>query len=402
MENKRLEIFDVFRGFATMVLIIFHSTIYSYVNTETFDFSNSSRLVVMIGFMALWGGIFIVISMVVNAIMLLRRSESGAQTRYFLHLFLSGFLYLGVHYVLIIFLGRWSNDFASQRPNMTMVAASLRHLRLTFPSPIKFFDSSSLSSIALNLMVMSFVLFLLFRKGGFRKVSRNLWILGISGTVILLLSVSRVYLYPFFEHARANLDFLPAFLLGLILAHPYPLMAYLSYGLFGAMIGMLIFHNNMSLLRRVILPVSLFLMLYGVIGMSQFEVSVAQPDYFWYFKTNFELGFFIILILTLVSVRWSSALLQKLSLFKWFSRVSLSIFLLETFVSELMRIIWLIVSPNWVESIPGCVLFGSFNLLLWILIIYFWQKISFKYSFEYFWVKGMHWLGKESTKLDNV
>jgi hypothetical protein len=385
-----------------MVLIIFHSTIYNYANTETFDFSNSSRLVVMIGFMALWGGVFIILSMVVNVIALLRRSESGVEPKYFWHLFVSGFLYLGVHYVLIIFLGRWSNDFASQRPNMTMIAASLRHLRLTLPSPIKFFDSSSLSSIALNLMVMSLVLFLLFRKDGFRKVLRNLWILGISGTVILLLSVSRVYLYPYFEHARMNLKFLLAFLLGLILAHPYPLLAYLSYGFFGAMLGMLIYHNKMTQLRCLILPAGLFFILYGVIGMSQFEVSVAQVDYFWYFKTNFELGFFILLILALVSVRWRPALLQKLSLFKWFSRVSLSIFLLETFVSELMRILWFAVSPNWVESIPGCVFFGLFNLLLWILIIYFWQKISFKYSFEYFWVKGMHWLGKESTKLDNI
>jgi hypothetical protein len=199
-----------------------------------------------------------------------------------------------------------------------------------------------------------------------------------------------------------SLDLLPAFLLGLILAHPYPLLAYLSYGFFGAMLGMLIYHNKMTLLQRVILPAGLFFILYGVIGMSQFEVSVAQADYFWYFKTNFELGFFILLILALVSVRWRPALLQKLSLLKWFSRVSLSIFLLETFVSELMRILWLAVSPKWVESIPGCVLFGLFNLLLWVLIIYFWHKGSFKYSIEYFWVKGMRWLGKESTKLDNI
>jgi peptidoglycan/LPS O-acetylase OafA/YrhL len=218
--------------------------------------------------------------------------------------------------------------------------------------------------------------------------------------LIILFSFTRVFLYPFYEIARDNLDVLPAALLGFILVHPYPLLAYAAYGFFGAMIGILIHENRPKLLRRLILPAGLSFLLYGLIGMSRFELSVAQPDYFWYFKTTFELGFFLLLILLLISIHWDPKFLKNFAPLKWFSRVSLSVFLLETTVSEIMRQIWLAISSHWVGSIPACVLFGLVNLMFWTLILYFWQKSGFKYSFEYFWVKGLRWMGKDSTKLE--
>jgi hypothetical protein len=92
--------------------------------------------------------------------------------------------------------------------------------------------------------------------------------------------------------------------------------------------------------------------------------------------------------------------LNGLTFLKWFSRVSLSIYMLETTTSELLRIAWFSVIPSWNQTINGCLLFGGLNIMLWIIILYFWSRINFKYSLEYYWVKWFHRIGKESTKMD--
>ena len=80
----RIESLDVLRGIALMFIILFHSSIYNYANINKIDFSNPPIIVVLMSFMALWGGIFIIYSMVVNTIMLLRRGQKEIDYKIFL------------------------------------------------------------------------------------------------------------------------------------------------------------------------------------------------------------------------------------------------------------------------------------------------------------------------------
>jgi hypothetical protein len=73
--------------------------------------------------------------------------------------------------------------------------------------------------------------------------------------------------------------------------------------------------------------------------------------------------------------------------------------MLETFVSEIIRIIVNPLIPGWDQTINGCLLFGSLNIIIWTGILYLWRKNNFKFSLEYFWVKLFVRLGKESTKM---
>jgi uncharacterized membrane protein len=56
IQNKRIESLDVLRGLALMFIILFHSAIYNYANINKLDFSNPPIIVVLMSFMALWGG----------------------------------------------------------------------------------------------------------------------------------------------------------------------------------------------------------------------------------------------------------------------------------------------------------------------------------------------------------
>lgn len=401
MQNKRLESLDVLRGVALMLIILFHSSIYNYANINKIDFSNPPIVVLLMSFMALWGGIFIIYSMVVNTIMIMKRSQQGTGSKFLKYAITTGIIYIFFHYILNIFLGRWNNDFINNKPDMTVVASSLRSMHFVMPQLGKYFEGSSLSTIALNLIVLSLVLYLILRKNGVVKEKRNYLILGISGFLIMALSFVRVPIFHLFTQAMEAKDYILATFYSFTIANPYPLLPYLAYGFFGAMIGMMIYQKRNNLLKLIILPLGVIFLTFGLYGVMNFEKTISTPDYFWYFKTNFELGIFLLLLVfTTLVLEPRSKFLSKFLVIKWFSRVSITIYMLETATSEIIRIVMFSILPSWNQTINGCLMFGGLNIILWIVILFFWRKTNFKYSLEYFWVLFFKKLGKNSTKMD--
>jgi hypothetical protein len=399
--DQRIVSLDLLRGFALILILLFHSSIYNYANINKIDFSNPPVIVVLMSFMALWGGVFIIYSTVINTFKVMVRTGKEIDIRSFSNPLTAGIFYICLHFILNIFLGRWNNDFVNNTPDLTVVAGSLRNLQFTFPHISKFFEGSSLSTIAFNLIILSFFLLLIFRKDGIHKESRNYIILWSSATLIMLLSFVRVPLFHLLPESIENKNYLAAIFFSFTLANPYPLLPYLAYGLFGIIMGMMIYFKRDKLLKTVMIPTSLFFLLFGFLGMIKFEKSISTPDYFWYFKTNFELGLFLLmLIFTILFLRHSSGFLKNITIVTWFSRISLTIYLLETFTSEVLRIICLLIYPFWNQTIGGCLLFGFVNIILWTIILYYWRKIKFRYSLEYFWVQFSVRTGNKSTKLD--
>jgi hypothetical protein len=323
--NQRIESLDLLRGGAMMVTILFHSSIYNYPNVSNIIIGKPSFVVKLMGVVALWGGIFIILSMVINTIMLLRRNCDEYRMDHFKSLLIAGIVYFFCHYALIYLIGRWSNDLGKNQPNLTIVASSLRNLRFTLPPVEKLFDSSSMSAIASNLIVMTLVLLLLLRKLDKDNLTRMAIFLGMVGLLILSISFIRVPLFTIFQQAKESHNFLVGIPLGFALSHPYPLLPYLSYGFFGSMIGILIFQGNNRLLFKIVIPIGSFFIAAGMIGMSQFERTIAEPDYYWYFKTIFELGAFLIMTALLPVIHLNSGMVQKMVFINWFSRISLSI-----------------------------------------------------------------------------
>ncbi len=400
MQDKRIESLDILRGMALMLIILFHSSIYNYANINKIDFSNPPIIVVLMSFMALWGGVFIIYSMVVNTIMLLGRSQQTVSFRIFLYPIIAGIIYLLFHYILNVFLGRWSLDFVNNKPNLTAVASSIRNMHLSLPHFTKLFEGSSLSAVALNLIILSLVLFLLLRKNGIAKENRNYLILGISGFLIMFLSLIRIPIFHLFTEAIEMKKYFSATFFSFLLANPYPLLPYLAYGTFGAMMGIMIYKGRNKLLKFIFIPSGTFFLFYGFFGMMHFEKTISTPDYFWYFKTNSELGIFmLLLIFTVLFLEQKSGLLNKLSVLKRFSRISLTIYMFETTTSEIFRIGLHQVWPSWDQTINGCLVFGTLNIILWIVILFFWAKVNFKFSLEYYWVLFFKRIGKDSTKM---
>jgi surface polysaccharide O-acyltransferase-like enzyme len=403
MRNERIQSLDMLRGLAVMLIILFHSSIYNFANIHRLDFSHPPIIVVLISFMGLWGGMFIIYSMSLNTLMLGSATRGNMSFKPFYFLILAGLFYMVVHFILNLFLGRWNVDFVNNQPILTETAYLLRNGSLTAPASIKLFDGSSVGTIGMNLIILSIVLYLNFRKGSMDKTGHFLLFAGAAGTLIMLFSFVRVYLFPFFAGQIESGHYFAGILLSFLLANPYPLLPYLAYGIFGIMIGLMIYQGKDRLLKRAMVPVGLFFLVYGITGMMSFDKTISKPDYFWYFKTNFELGLFILMI---VLCRFypspGSPVMLRLVIIQWFSRVSLTIYLLETTVSEVLWIAGLRLFPGWNDTINGCLVFGAVNILFWTVVLFFWRRVNFKYSLEYFWVILFERLGKKSTKLKEI
>jgi hypothetical protein len=104
--------------------------------------------------------------------------------------------------------------------------------------------------------------------------------LGISGFIVMLFSFIRVYLYPLIETSIQNHNYLLSVILSYTVANPYPLLPYLAYGLFAAMMGIMICRERYDLIKKVMIPIASFFTIYGLIGMLQFEKTISKADYF--------------------------------------------------------------------------------------------------------------------------
>jgi hypothetical protein len=392
---ERIEAFDFLRGILLILVILFHASVYNYANINKIDFSNPPISVVIISFLTLWGGLIIFYSAMINTIMTLRRNN----TFYTKFLFYAGVIYLVINYVINIFLGRWANDFVNNKPDMTMVANIIRNSQISFPHISKWFEGSSLMIIGINLIFLSFFLYLLLKNEA-RDYKKQYWVLGILGFVIMFVSFIRIFLYPLIEQSILQHNYVLATILSYTVANPYPILPYLAYGLFASMAGIMIWQERFDLIKKVMIPIASFFTLFGLVGMLQFEKTISKADYFWYFKTHFELGVFI-----LITVFVTYLYLVKHKEFKWagfiknFSTISLTIYLLEVTLSELFGKTLTSFLPMWNQTINGCLLFGFVNVMLWGFILMVWSKFNFKYSFEYFWVIFFSNIGKTSTKI---
>jgi hypothetical protein len=361
--GHRIESLDLFRGIATLFLVLFHSTIYTNPNVSRIVNEQPTFIVVLLSTVGIWGGIFILLSMVMNTIMLLRRIQQKFQINYFIYLLIGGFIYLFLHFCMIILIGRWNSDIDNNQPNITLVANVFRYRQFSLPQPEKLFDTTSISTIGLNLMVMTPVLGLVFRRFNLKEVKRYAIGFGMMGLLILAVAFIRVTNFSFFLQAKESFNFLAGIPLGFIISHPYPLLPYLAYGFFGAMVGLLIFSGDKQLLYQMVIPFAAFFTLVGFIGMQIFEWTIAEPVYYWNFKTIFDLGLFLLMLVLLFVIERMLGFMKKMVILKWFSWVSLSIYLLETTVSEMLSSGWSLIFPSWNQTIAGCVLFGCFNVL---------------------------------------
>lgn len=401
---KRLQPLDILRGFSILYVVFIHGAIYNFDAFSQIDIDSLPLYLLVIGAVGLWGGIFVVYSLIVNTVKLLGRIErSEINFRQISHLVIAGLVYLLIlGTIQSLLLGRWAIE--SDTIQLTAIAELIRGQDMTVHFD-KLFTSSGLKIIGLNLIIAPLVIYAALRRTGLKDRPDSYQLFFGLGLTILGFSFLRIFLYPDWIEAMMNGNWMAGLAGGLVLADPYPGIAYSSYGMFGVGLGLILYYRRLDYLRRYVLPLGLILVAVGSVANSLTTASFFGPSWFWYGKIVLETGIFLLLFclaiwieLRGVSVRsgfWQAAY----RLLGPASRISLTIYLFETLTSELLRLVFSHFAPDWPTSVTACLLLGAVNLIVWLSLAHVWQRYNYRYSIEYLWVVIWQLFGRKSTKL---
>jgi hypothetical protein len=409
--TSRLRSLDAARGVAIAYVIFIHGVIYNLYTFGELDIKSLAPPIIALGVVGLWGGVFVVYSLMLNTMMVLRRLDEKRSLRNTAgFLVAAGGVYLGViGSIQSLILGRW--PIGSEDETLYTYAAQLiRGFDDASLHLVNLMSASGIKTIGLGLLVTSLVLMVVLKQ---RRTTthKELHLLFMAlGVIILGFSFLRIYLYEPWLVSLAEQQWILGYVGGLFLADPYPGIAYLSYGFFGVALAIVLHYRRTEFLYKFVLPIAATLITVGIAGIFSQPLQFFGASWFWYFKILFESGCFLLIFsgLTMVALhenRLRRALKNKRQWLRLFSpimalsRISLTAYLLEMVTSELLRYVWFALDSDWDKSLLFCSTLAITNVAVWLCIAVMWRRANYKYSLEYFWVKMFAAFGKQSTKL---
>lgn len=399
---SRIAQLDVVRGFAIIYVVFIHSVLYNYTQINNVDLAHTPWPLLLIGAMGLWGGVFVMYSLIVNSFSVFRAGGGRAVAlRTIMPLVVAGLAYIFIIGTLqTMVFGRWAANIATPQIDHTLVAEVVRSEPLDLHAD-RIFTGSGIKSVGLNLVVVPLVLYFVFWRRGLRDEKRTYLILIIVALAVLAFSYLRLYMYDQWIHDVLVNNYLSAWLGSLLIASPYPGVAYLSYGFWGVAMGAMYFYKRYDLLRKVVLPIGGVLLALGMLNAVRYPGTVFEVTEFWYWKMVLETGVFLLLFAgtLLVASKQTFKYGRVWRFVEPFSRVSLSVYMLETLTSEMLRPIWFRHDIDWQQGYLGPLLLGVANVVVWTVIVFAWKRANYRYSVEYFWVRAFKLIGKSSTKL---
>ena len=406
---KRIYALDIFRGTAIMLVVVFHRFLYDWTVTEDFFLSEAPWidypwLTLFMIFVAM-GSIFTLITGIVTAYSTYNRVSSGRSPMKPLIL---GSLIMLIWLVFLTYTGRFFfnvRDFSRGEFYYGMYTGSLRTRTFYTPSlEMMLLSAGTLTIIGISGVVITLMLALSFRNDGIGKIRRNKIIFGIVGCSILGISVFLPFLLiPLMYDAFDNGNYVLALVLALLVADFFPIFPILGFACFGAILGLqLAGEEDKKKITKFWLRFALIIVIIGIFLLITF---LGQGLFNMNFIRFIQLGFYffvIVILLKLVdfkSEEKQEKILKKTTPIFRFSRVSLTIFVLEAAIAETFHFLLDYIIPGWNSDILVVLLFGVFNLALWWVILIFWEKKDFKWSVEWMGAQLMQKLsGKSKDK----
>jgi hypothetical protein len=421
---KRIQTFDLLRGFAILAMVVIHRIIWDYFrqHPEAEIFSVGFIIFTLFTNMA---GIFFCISGAVNSYVNINRLKEGqfSSKQVLLKSFSTGFILLILSLLFKYFLLRTTDNIVSFIPGTETIqywneTGVLPYMVLYGVYPSKFnifilFKMGTLSMIGYSIMTVSTVLVLYHKKKGLDNSQglRNLFL--ALGVIIFLTSgLTYRFLYAPVERLVNGGNIAAAIFLSPLFIGKFSVFPHLAYGFFGAFFGVA-FADRDAQPKKVLRSLLWFWII--VISIGAVILAVCIPlgiSNTWYAAWGqklFQLGFFFFLFwLGMKFIDYQSEDTRE-NRMKWLAplvtigRLTLTIFILEGLLSVSLQRLIAPVWVNWNASAGNAALFGLINLAIWGVIIVIWKRYNFAGSVE--WTST--WLiktlsGQKSSKLDKI
>lgn len=405
---ERIHTFDIVRGGAIIGILFIHRILWDFFFP---NFNPGDEIPPYIGILYIFitmAGIFYVISGSVYSFMIYKRLSTNKITpkQVVLGGWVTGLLMVIYSYVFRIFLLRFLDDtmpLVIWDPTLENSTGILPYLVLygKLPEPLVSLVSivgvETLAMIGYTIIFVSTILGLAYKHKGIDNSKFIYTLMFIIGASILLLSpILRTAFGEMFATAFQSGDFLFAFFTIPLTNGMMPIFPHLSYGCFGAMIGLAIARQeNSRKFLLTLLVVTILLLIVGILfsgdytGLPGQEPYTLQDNIELLARKLVQLGFFFFLFLLGLGLvdykrdeireKWA----RRSSVIKLFGKLALTVYMLEGLVAAILQRTVGLVWVDWNATFLNVIIFGLLNVLIWLLILKQWQKVKFKGSLEW-------------------
>lgn len=406
---KRYVGLDVLRGLGIMGVVFLHSALYHFANLRSIDFDNPPPIVIVIGLLLMWAGLFAILSGTVHAVQTVRRLSNGETMRAVVRGELAnGAALLAVAYFYFLVLGPALLDRVTWNHDYSVVQNLLIRGRFALPSIERLLYIDALVMIGVNVIICALVLAVVWRLDPFRNLRRVSLVLAAIASFIVLISYCRIWLYPIVEQAIAARDWPVILGLHLLANKNNPILPFAGFGLFGTLLGVRLACS--SDFRRAWRPVGIMAAVWLVAGVASYlllpETMLERAiDPMWFTIMVAQVGLFLLLAIAFIRFFDETTPAKAVSRTKAFSFVrrfgvaGLSVFIIETPVSQLVANALSALSPGWNDSMAATLVFAAVLVGLWGAALALWERTGYAFSVERLLVGVMSLSGKASTKL---
>ncbi|GEM_PF-2861354 len=407
LTTERFLSFDIIRGLAVFAIVIIHRVHYTW--TGMMDRESLHRameagglqltIIVLTIILFMMGGIFYVVSGSVNVYASCRAVIGKRQAPGFVlrRNVMTGLFLLFMNIVHRVLFG---NGFAfTTGGGEPEYVAGLITGWLKYGQPVPFSwslvtEPGTLSIIGIILLVNTGVMAAVNRRRGLedsRFLARSFLFVGIG--ILLIYPFLKLGLTPLYEQAYAEGKYLAAWMLG-NLCLEYSISPHLAFGAFGAFIGtLLVSGSDREDISSRLCQVILALIGAGGIVLIAIGYNTSFADRWLRAGISiFGLGVFLfIMLLALRLWDWRTRDASRSLRPSWFierirlfGRFSLSVFVFEGLLAELMALLFgLAVVPDWTGNLGAVLVFTVMLTVAWVLILSWWSRIQFDGPLEW-------------------
>ncbi len=398
--GERIHSVDTMKGIAVAALVFLHCAVYYYGNLDSVDIENPPLLIAVIGVVVLWGGLFALMSGWVNTYRYEQRRlfaspDSGKMPTARRHgvphstkrLLLVGVGIVLIHLVYNTLGSPTALDFHTFNHQYSLIPHLLRNGEVVL-SPRRLVQGTALQMIGVNLMGLALLLPLLAR------ARRAVLICVVAACAFMATGLLRLALFPVYQGLLDGGRYVGAFFLAPFASEPYPVLPYFSFALMGAAMGFAMARRGS--LSWPFAVVGAGLVGLGAVGLAVFPTNLHEPGLFWFAKVFFELGTFTLIAWALIAVAGAGR--RRWHIFQRTARMSITVFILQTPLSEAFAAALTALIPGWNATLGVTLLFALANTALWMGIVALWSRAGYRFTVEHLWVT----LFPGSTKLQGV
>lgn len=400
---KRIYTADIIKGVMIILVIIIHRIFYDWSGYQG-PVGEEDGILLIFGFFGAMGSIFAYITGLVTSFAVYNRlkQKRNSPRQIILASLVTMVLLLIINYVIIyLFAGGINID---NETYFGLVTNAIKTGEWTAPGlEIITLYAGVLMVIGVSGFITTLITVLLNKGNGVRKINRNKKLLFVLGLVILIISpiLSPILKTMGFE-AFENGSYQLAAVISNLSYLDFPILPISGFALIAGTMGICLASGTEH--KRIIRNWRRKARVVIVVGLVLGILFLIQGTLVFDFARYVHLGIYILITIALLK-RFefkSDNLTNRFPALNRFGKVTLTIFILETPIAAVLHLIPNTFSSNWDTQLPLVLIFAFLNVWIWHVAIESWEKVGYKWSFEWMIAKTIKLLsGKSSDKIKN-